>query len=265
MQLNIQTSDTTKMIPIDNFHCLCDIARCSKCSAFILKNNILYGFNSDCSAIHEIYVPFITNTDLMFILPSQDILSKYKSFFIPEKYNWVILPDYYWDMYVGGDLDCVYDYNKHIYTIIDKTTKLEIEQIYMNNARPVDDFYGIKVFKQLEGYFNAIRTLGEPHYFTNLEENEVIKYIIGSKSIAGASLVNLTNDQNVNVKFYFFKGLVSLAKSDKLDLEIRFDILQPNLFMATYLPVKKTNPARLKPYGVTFSEKIHCMYMDLPN
>ena len=123
MQLNIQTS-SSEMVPISDFQYLCDLAKCSKCQMFTVlrSTNKLYGANDDCCCIHEVDIPFLVNTDLMFRLDciDKDLLTQYKNFFIPEKFNWVILPDYYWDMYIGGDLISEYSYTDDQYIILDK-------------------------------------------------------------------------------------------------------------------------------------------------
>jgi len=78
----------------------------------------------------------------------------------------------------------------------------------------------------------------------------------------GRFLCNFKNE-NINVLFYFYKGMFSLAKADTLDLEIRTDLYNRNCFMATFKPKKKKNPLTFNTYGVAFQEKIHCMYINM--
>ena len=265
MQLNIQTS-SSEMIPITDFQYLCDLAKCSKCQMFtVLKStNKLYGASDDCCCIHEIDIPFLVNTDLMFRLDciDKDILTSYKNFFIPAQFDWVILPDYYWNMYIGGDLIAEYSYETDQYIILDKTTGIPIQQIQMLKYRSCDDYGRATFMTQLDGLLNRFSRLGAASYFIGIHEDKNIRKAFDSKAAMGRFLCRMTND-NVDVMFYFYKGLFSLAKADMLDLEIRFDMYDSHLFMATFKPKKKKNPLTFSTYGVAFQEKIHLMYINM--
>ena len=267
MQLCIRTSSSNSgMIPIRDFRYLYELAKCSKCQMFILKDNILYGASDEAAAIHEIPVPYQTNTDLMFRVDTipKDIFDQHDTFFIPEQFSWVILPAYYWDMYIAGDLECLYNPEINQYMILDKTTKIPIQQIFVDKVRAIDDFGRKKMIAQLDGYLNRIRTLLPRYEFKDVHLNPVVQYIFDSKAIAGESLVYL-DDGNKKVAFYLFKGMFALSKSDVLNLDVRFDAFDSNLFVASFKPIKKKNPMSLKTYGVPFSEQIHCMYINLAN
>lgn len=265
LQLDIQTS-SSNLIPILDFQYIYDLARCSKCQMFILlkSTNKLYGASDDACCIHEIDVPFLVNTDLMFRLDQVDkaIFETNKDFFIPEKLNWVIIPVYYWDMYKAGDLEVLYDSEVDQYRIIDKTTMLPIEQIQTTKVRYCNDFQVQEFINQLSGFLNRVPKLKNPEYFNGVEQDKAIRSAFDSKVTAGRFLCHMSND-NVEVLFYFFKGLFSLAKADTLDLEIRFDRFDSRLFMATFKPKKKKNPLTFNTYGIPFQERIHCMYMNM--
>lgn len=265
MQLQIQTSHS-EIIPIEGFKYIYDLARCSKCQLFILlkQTNKLYGTNEDCSCIHEIDVPFIVNSDLVFKSDSsiKDISIKYEEFFIPDKYSWAIVPSIYWDMYIGGDIISEYSPTNDNYILLDKTTRQPIECIYMGVCRERNDFYRKNFLLQLEGFLNRQLTLGQPYVFTNMEQDQSIRKSYDNKKSIGRVLCHL-NTGFKDVAFYFYKGLFSLAKSDTLDLEIRFDRIQTNTFMVSFKPKKKKNPLMFNTYGVPFSEKIHCMYINI--
>lgn len=265
MLLNIATSISNPFI-ISDFQYIYDLARCSKCQMFILlkSTNKLYGASDDCCCIHEIDVPFLVNTDLMFRIDSidKDMIKTYANYFIPDKFNWVILPDYYWNMYIAGDLISEYDYDKDQNIILDKTTKNPIEQIQMQKSRSIND-YGMQIFiKQLEGLLIRKNTLGAVNEFCNIHEDDNIRKAFDNKAAIGRVLCRMTNN-NIDVLFYFYKGMFSLAKADSLDLEIRFDNFDNRAFMATFKPKKKKNPLNFNTYGVSFQEKIHCMFMNI--
>lgn len=265
MQLCIRTSSSDSgMIPISDFRYLYELARCSKCQMFILKDNILYGASDESAAIHEIPVPYQTNTDLMFRVDTvpKDIFDQHNSFFIPKDFDWVILPAYYWDMYMAGDLEALYSQDIDQYIVLDKTTKIPIQQIFINKYRFVNDFSRKKMINQLDAYFNRLKTLLPKYEFKDVQNHPVVRYIFDSKSIAGESVVHLY-DNNVNIAFYLFKGMFSLGKSDTLNIDIRFDAFSTNLFVASFKPIRKKNPMTIKTYGVPFSEQIHCMYINL--
>lgn len=254
------------MIPIADFQYICDLAKCSKCQMFVLLQNTnkLYGGSDECCAIHEIDVPFLVNTDLIFRLDCIDsnILQSYKSFFVPEKFDWVILPDYYWEMYVAGDLISEYDYSMDQYMILDSTTKQPIPQIQMLKYRACNDIGSVTLLKQLEGFLNTSSHLAPPDTFYDFQSNEAIRKAYDSKAATGRVLCQIKSN-NTNVLFYFYKGLFSLNKSDTLSLDIRFDLFNKNLFMATFIPKKKKNPLTFNTYGVPFQERIHCMFVNM--
>ena len=139
---------------------------------------------------------------------------------------------------------------------------MPIQQIFVNKVRAINDFDRKKMITQLDAYFNRTRTLLPRYEFRDIQNHPVIKYIFESKSIAGESVVHLS-DSNMNIAFYLFKGMFSLSKSDVLHVDIRFDAFDSNLFVASFKPIKKKNPMTLKTYGVPFSEQIHCMYINL--
>lgn len=263
IQMNFETSSTT-MIPISDFHYIYELARCSKCQNFIVlkQTNTLYGFPNDCSCIHEIHIPFKVNTDLTFGFESikKEILQN-TSFFIPSKFSWFILPDKYWEAYINNELIYEYDPRANQYILLDKEGQ-PIEYIPMSPYRVEINYVYQKMITQLEGFFNRFRTLTEPCTFTNMQNHNSIRYIYDNKISIGRSLVRLTNE-NIDVAFYMFKSLFSLAKSDSLDIDIRFDRFQNSQFMATFKPKKKRNPMTLNTYGVPFVELIHCMYVNI--
>ena len=151
-----------------------------------------------------------------------------------------------------------YDPRANQYILLDKERQ-SIEYIPMSPYRVEINYVYQKMITQLEGFFNRFRLLTEPCTFTNIQNHESIRYIYDNKISMGRSLVRLTNE-NIDVAFYMFKSLFSLAKSDSLDIDIRFDNSQ---FMATFKPKKKRNPMTLNTYGVPFVELIHCMYVNI--
>ena len=264
IQMHFQTSSTS-LIPITDFHYIYELARCAKCPNYILlkSTNTLYGFSTDCSCIHEIYVPFQVNTDLTFGFESvkKEILDN-EGFFIPDKFCWFILPNKYWNMYINDQIKCEFDLGLDRYDLYD-TNGQQIECIPMSPYRIEINFTYQKMIQQLEGFMNKLYYLDNPIIFQNMQDNEIIRYIYDNKISIGRSLLKL-NSSNINVALYIYKSMFTLAKSDTLDIEIRFDKFQSNLFMATFKPHKKRNPIAIhNPYGVPFNEKIHCMYVNI--
>lgn len=268
LHLQIQTS-TFNMIPIADLQYIYDLARCSKCTIFILlkSTNKLYGTTEDCTSIHEIDVPFLVNTDLIFRIDlfnqfGIDIYETQEEFFIPDQFKWTILPAKYWDMYIGGDIVAEYKQEYDQFILLDKTINQPIEQIQMYKYRDNADFVRFNFLNQLENFLIRKCNLLEPELFTNMETEQSIRKAFDSKVSMGRILCNIKNER-INVAFYFYKSLFSLAKADTLDIEVRFDRFQYNTFMATFKPKKKKNPLKFNKYGVPFSEKIHCMFVNI--
>ena len=265
LQLQIQTS-SSEMIPVSDFHYIYDMARCSKCQTFIVlrETNSLYGFIDDCCSIHQMYIPFPVNTDLVFGIDIylKEIVNRFSSYFIPSKFDWVLLPDYYWEMYAGDDLYSEYDAYQEHYIIKDKTTKQPIEQIHMYKAIPNNDMMLHHMTTQLDGFLNRCKTLLPPITFSSLKDNPIIRNVYDNKASMGRNLLHLKNDQ-ADVALYIYKSLFTLNKADDLDIDIRFDSYERSTFMATFKPKRKKNPMILNTYGVPFSEVIHCMYLNI--
>lgn len=265
MQLQLLTS-SSELIPISDFQYIYDLAKCSKCQMFVLlkATNKLYGASDDCSSIHEIDVPFLVNTDLEFRLDTVDkeLISKCDSYFIPYNYPWVILPSYYWDMYIGGDIYAEFSDDYDLYVLYDKTTKQPIQQIQMYKHRVQYDRGRNYFIGQLSNFLARLTMLLPPHTFTEMEKHPTIRKAFDSKAAMGRFLCRFTNDY-IDVALYFFKGLFSLSKSDTLEIDIRFDKFNSKEFMATYRPKKKKNPITFNRYGVAFREQIHCMYKNI--
>ena len=155
-----------------------------------------------------------------------------------------------------------YSYEDDIYLILDKTTKTPIQQIQMLKYRACDDYDRATFMNQLEGFLNSLPRLMPPQTFSGIQNDENIRKAFDSKAAMGRFLCRMKND-NIDVLFYFYKGLFSLAKADILDLDIRFDTYENKCFMATFKPKKKKNPLTFNTYGVAFSEKIHCMFINM--
>lgn len=262
IQLNFNTS-SNHLIPIADFKYIYELARCAKCQYYILlkETNTLYGFPADCSNIHEIYVPFEVNTDLIFGFESisKEFLLN-ESFFIPSKYKFIV-PSKYWDKYLDNKIYCEFDVSLNEYILLDENRNI-IESVLMNPFSIETLSIYNKMLFQLEGFFTRLKTLNNPITFKNMQENEVIRYIYDNKIAVGRSLIKLSYNE-INIAFYIYKSMFSLAKSDTLDLEIRTDIYQSNIFMATFIPHKARNPISKDISKIPFTEKVHCMYINI--
>lgn len=266
LRLQLQTSSSS-MIPITDMQYIYDLARCSKCTIFAMlkSTNKLYGTNDECACIHEIDIPFLVNTDLVFRLDQFANVDMHQDdkYFIPDTFNWALLPEKYWDMYIGGDIISEYVPSQDQYILFDKTTKQPIlEQVQLYKLRDCNDFIRVDFLNQLEGFLARKRLLTDPETFEGIETNASIRQAFDNKVSKGAVLCRMTNN-NIDVAFYFYKSLFSLAKSDTLSLEIRFDRYQTSTFMATFKPKKKKNPLMFNKYGIPFSEKVHCMFVNI--
>lgn len=265
MLLNIQTS-SFELIPIRDFLYLCDLAKCSKCQMFVVlqKTNKLYGASDDGCCIHEIDIPFLVNTDLVFRLDMipKELLEGDGNFFIPADFSWTILPAYYWEMYKGGDIVSEYDYGTESFLLYDKTTNQPIQQIHSSKIRYEDDFLMQNFLNQVEGLLLRQTRLLPPTTFYGMEQDPIVRKTYDSKTAMGRNACKLKVG-NTDIVLYIFKGLFALAKADTLEIDIRFDAFDSHLFMATFRPKKKKNPLTFNTYGVPFQEKVHCMYMNM--
>ena len=269
MQLDILTS-SSELNPIQDFKYIFDLARCSKCSVFILlkSTNKLYGAGNSCETIHEIDVPFLVNTDLYFTMPTDKedkaIIDRYESFFIPDKFNYTILPSIYWEAYKAGDL--IEKFEDEIceprFILYDKSTMQPIEQFPTIPLIRTDSYYLFTtIMNQVEGLFRRFSTVDRnPIVYPNIHLNETIRSSYDGKTNIGRVLCNLLTPDGRKIGFYFYKSLVPLAKADTMDLEIRFDRMFKSDFLATFKPKKKKNPLTFNTYGVSYSEKVHCMF-----
>ena len=141
-------------------------------------------------------------------------------------------------MYIGGDIYADYDSDKDIFNLYDKTTKGYLTgQIQMYKRRVQFDAGRNTFVGQLFGYLNRLPHLHNPYTFTGMEKHPNIRHAFDNKAAMGRILCRLNSD-NIDVLLYFYKGLFSLAKTDTLEIDIRFDKLSSSEFMATYRPKK---------------------------
>ena len=124
------------------------------------------------------------------------------------------------------------------------------------------DHQRTEFINQVGNFFTRCQYLKPAHTFVNMHQHPAIRKAFDSKAAMGRFLCRLTNE-SIDVGLYFYKGLFSLAKADTLELDVRFDAFNTNQFMVTYRPKKKKNPVVFNRYGVPFSERIHCMYMNI--
>lgn len=265
MQLEILTSSSV-LNTINDFQYIYDLAKCSKCQIFALlkSTNKLYGAIDDCSSIHEIDVPFLVNTDLEFYFDPKyrDLIPQFEGFFVPAQFPWVIIPTYYWEMYLAGDIISQYIEEEEVFVLFDKSTMQRIPQVQMYKKLQNYDRQRMYFIRQLEGLFNRMPYLGPIHTFENMHLHPTIKEAYDAKAAAGRFLCRFTN-ASIDVMIYFYKSMFSLSKSDTLDIDIRFDLFNTKEFLAIYRPKKKKNPVSSNRYGVPYIERIYCMYLNI--
>lgn len=259
MQLQIQTS-SSELFSISDFKYLYELARCSKCQMFtVLKStNKMYGADEGQFPIHEIDIPFLVNTDLVFRtdLAYKEIMNTYNNFFVPDKFHHIIIPVEYWNNYISNNLDQRYIPELDKFEVFDKITNQAIPQLYMFKNRL--DYYRRDFDIMLEGFFMRQHTLLPPITLSQIQNDTILQEVRDGKTSNGAKLCEL--DLNgIPIRFFFYKSLFSLAKSDTLDVDIRFDAFNSNIYMMTFKPKKKKNPLNITTYGVPFSERIHTM------
>ena len=259
MRLQILTSSTSELNPIFEFKYIIELAKCSKCQMFILlqRTNTLYGTSDDSCGIHKIPVPFPVNTDITFRIKSVDkkILESANYFYIPSEFPWVILPDYTYESYANGRIYSVYNEEKDLYELYENidSTSIALPQIQMLTSILCND-YGYNEFnKQLESFLN-IKILSAPYKFTDMELNPEVRKIYDNKISMGRSFIYLRCG-NTLVSVPLMKGLFSLAKNDKLTIEIQNMECYKNIFLITFIPIKKKS--QISYNGIPFSEKIY--------
>ena len=261
LPMQILTS-VSELLTINDFKYILSLAKCSKCQMFLVSKmkNKLYGASDESCCIHEIDIPFIVNSDLVFIMDddAKNLLETFSGeFFVPDKYDHVILPDIYWDDYISGRL------YEDFYTRDIMMSKNRIPQIYMYNPKYAPKNMKIIGFlQQFEGLINRLSDLSDAITFTDMELNPYVRQAYDNKITAGRVLCQLEYEGRP-INFYFYKGLFSLSKSDTLSIDIRFSMQNPNLFMAIFKPYKKKNPIKFNPYGTPFIDKIYCMYINM--
>ena len=261
IRLDVLTSNSD-LYRINDFGYILSLAKSSKCQIFAMLKctNKLYGATSDSCCIHEIDIPFLINSDLVFILndDAKELIDSFDGdYFIPAMFDNAIIQDIYWNDYSNNNLI------RDFFTMEIMKNKNRIPQIPIYNPKyPPSDIKIMQFLTQLEGLFNRIPDVPTPILFTNMESNQYIRKAYDNKISEGRVLCKLFHN-DLPILFYFYKGMFSLNKSDTLNIEIRFSVSNPRLFMAVFIPKKKRSPIKNNKYGLPFSEKIYCMYINL--
>lgn len=225
----------------------------------------MYGIADEAFGIHEMNLPFLNNTDLLLYAPilDKDIIKKYEQFFIPIEFNWAIIPVYYWDMYKAGDIEVNFDISIPRAVLIDKTTKLPIECIYMRNMDQEIQFH--MFITVIDRFFMRKSRWINPIYIKNFHTNpSIINGFFEQKTTFGSFIINIYRDDlKRNIPLTFFKGMIPLNKSDTMDAELYIDSYKKGDYMLVLYPKKKKDPIIGNKYGVPFSDVAYYCYTDL--
>lgn len=246
---------------------ICECARITKMKFMYLdaKNNKLYGIGDEAFGIHEMNLPFLSNIHLTMYMPAIDknIVKKYDQFFVDHHFPWAIIPIYYLDMFKAGDIIVDFDMNIPRAILLDKTTKLPIECIYIRNLN--QDIQFDMFNRTLDAFLTRRYRWYNPIYIKDIHKDpNIINGFFNQKSTFGGFIVNIyRKDLNKQIPLTFFKGMIPLNKSDTMDAELYLDRYNKTNYMLVLYPKKKKDPIVGNKYGIPFSDTAYYCYRDI--
>lgn len=267
LELLTSSSDSNLNLICDLKH-IAEIARVSKTNYIYLSKrfNKIFSTNEEPYCIHEIDIPYLVNTDLLIFAPNFDadgVLSKYENFFIPHDFQWVILPDIYWDMYCNGDIIPRFSYEKGCNELLDKSTMVPIDVIYL--WKPEQSYIVSLVMNTIDSFINTKNDWYYIGAYNNLHLNEKFKRVFFEEKVSFGSIpISLPITEGSDpITFYFFKGMVSLNKSDFLNAAFFKNKMYANKYMVVLTPTKKKDPIKGNKYGIPFIEQVYFCYLNI--
>lgn len=249
---------------------ICDLAYIYECARVCRQklicissiDNTMYATNEEPCGIHEIKLPFATNTDLLLVSGINStnctVANSYDKFFIPDQFPWAIVPEYYWDMYRAGDIVTQYDIEADLFILYDKSTMKPIDVIYRYKA--TQEMLLKTFIDVLDGFFIRRFRCINPIQIKDLHLDSVFQNgFFEQKSIFGGFNVIL-DYYGKRIPLTFYKGMIALTKSDKLDAIIYEDGYIKGIYIVELNPIKKKDSIKGNKYGIPFSEKAYFCY-----
>lgn len=267
-EIRTSSSDIDKPYIINDVKYIYECARVTKQkNVFVSKrDNCLYMTSDTFCGIHVVKLPFLVNSDMIIYMGffNNSVFEHHENFFIPDKFPLVLIPEYYWEMYKNGDIiQFPIDPSTGTGSIVDKHTLKEIEYIQMTNEYSI---YNTSQFLyHLDRYLSSLCSWCNPSSYPNFHTNkDLINGFFDQKTIYGNFLINFyKHDIGRNIPITFFKGMISLNKSDKLDIEIFSNKNRKNIFLLVMHPRKAKNPIKGNKYLEPFYEDVYYAFREL--
>lgn len=223
------------------------------------KDNCLYMTSDKYCGIHIVKLPFQANSDMIIYMGyyNSSVFENHENFFIAKEFPLALIPEYYWDKYKAGEIVETINLNNSTFELIDKTILQPIECIYMT-TRYID----CKVsgfLNMINNYLNGLCNWYNPTLYTDFQKNEkLIEGFFNQKTIYGNFLINLyKHDRCREIPVTFFKGMVALNKSDKMDIELFSNRNRKDIYLLALHPRKNKNPIKENKYLNSFYEDVY--------
>lgn len=243
MQLQILTSNSNNYRYIDRFDDITRIALALKAQLYYADpiTNKIYGFYEEHYSIIEIDVPFRITNPVFFAgygIP-KDHINANKTYFYVEEYPFFLFPENRRGDFMNHNIGYkTPDTEFNDYCFVDNMTKHIIEDSFISYD-PEKIFRVPEYMRILEGYKNRAMMIRESFVFDNMQDNEVIAKVIGSKVSLGVQLLVLSCNGR-QFGFYVFKSLLGpITKADSLSIIIYPDPIESTKFMVTFRVTKK--------------------------
>lgn len=256
MQLQTLTNPSGKIFYIDRFNDLVEMAVTMKGQVFIVDSatNTLYGFFTECYSIIESKIPFpVQNSFMFYAMNSEErkiAASNPSIFFTKEN------PEFLISMNRRGDFEnqnIGYDHESGLF--YDLMTGHQLDDC-LAICRSSRVFINWMYYDALNKFRYRNQFLGEPIVFQNMQQDETIQSVLIDKVSAGTKKLILPVG-NKNVCMFIFRNTFpQMNRTDRLDIIIRKDYLEPNTFVANfrvYKPFKKSKLTFADPDGIVYN------------
>ena len=254
---------------VNRFDLIVAIAKAMRGNHFFYisaETGSLYAVPEEPYAIREVILPQELRTDVSFVFRidtlDPDILERHINFVIFHDMPWALIP--------ATQVDKAIDYSPffkpvsdtRVWTILNTMTRSEVEFLDLYGPDGKKSTLLPKAMDVFRNFFSSRSLISQQGYvFPSMERSTILQDAFANKATMGEQFLSLQYD-NKDFSIFLFKNLFSFNKNDKVWIEGRDRIDNPNLFELKITVTHDKNPIKYIIPG-DFVENTYCSFFRL--
>ena len=239
--------------PVPRFDLIIAMSRCMKgCHYFAIdpQDRVLYGCPQEGYVLHSLPLPdgmsypfpVSFRMDIIYDL-YLDTVMRHKNFLFNTDIPYALFPHQdtngdYFSSYLGPDAGWQ--------VVAQNGQPIEYVNLYgpdITAGPHAGKFINIGMIRSMADNMKMNRQLlGPPTYIDSIESNPAVQEVFNSKASFGSRFIPFTTIDGRVYGITVYKSLFTMNKADKVTLEIRDSLENPQLFNATFITHKKKSP-----------------------